>query len=195
MSQQYMPGNRRAVKYEPGNPILEYVRQPVWDRKRITAAATTASLTFFKTFLGGTLRDTNMTSDGSFAAPHTYDAFGLSMFIQQGTVAADLQILMNESFLELRLSSKPYLQAMGFMMPAAGGLYGFTTAVNQFQAQNGLPGPSVYLPLDLEGLPLHLPSQQDFNALLTVANTAAVAFSANVDIWMVLHGIMGRPTM
>ena len=67
-----MPGNRRAAKYEPGRPVLEYLRQHTYDRKQL-AAGTAQQLTFFKTFLGGTFRDTNMTADGSFAAPHTFN--------------------------------------------------------------------------------------------------------------------------
>lgn len=185
-----MPGNRRAAKYDPGIPVLEYLRQHVYDRKRLTAA-TAQSVTFFKTFLGGTLRDTNMTSDGSLASPHTLDVFGMSLFVQQGTAAADLERLMNESYLEFKISSRPYLQTMTHMLPASGGLYGVTTANATTELQNGLPSPLVYLPLDLEGEPLHIPSQQDFQAQLTTVNT--VAFTATIDLWCVLHGILGRP--
>lgn len=185
-----MPGNRRAAKYEPGRPVLEYLRQHLYDRKRLTAG-TAQQVTFFKTFLGGTLRDTNMTSDGSLAAPHTMDVFGISLFVQQGTAAADLEYLLNESYFEFKISSRPYLQTMTHMLPSGGGLYGFATANNIFEAQNGIPSPLVYYPVDLEGEPLHLPSQQDFSAILTTVNT--VAFTDTIDLWCVLHGILGRP--
>jgi len=186
-----MPGNRRAAKYEPGRPVLEYLRQPLYDRKQL-AAAGVQTLVFFRTALGGTLRDTNLNNAGSLPAPHTFDAFGISLFVQQGTVAADLELLLNQSFISFKISEKPYLNVMTHMLPASGGLYGFATANNIFEAQNGIPSPLVYLPLDLEGEPLHLPSQQDFQVELTTTNTAA-NFSATIDLWCILHGIYGRP--
>jgi len=189
-----MPGNRRAAKYDTGRAVLEYLREPIYDRKQL-AAGTAQSVTFFKTFLGGTLRDTNMTSDGSLAAPHTFDAFGVSIFVQQGTAVADLERLMNEAYFEFKLSSKPYLRTMYHMIPAAAGLTGVAattvTATTILELQNGIGSPLVYLPLDLEGEPLHIPSQQDFQATLTTVNT--VAFTATIDLWCYLHGILGRP--
>jgi len=190
-----MPGNRRAAKYDPGRPVLEYIRNPLYDRKQIASGSAAQSLTFFRTFLGGTFRDTNMTADGSLAAPHTYDAFGLSIFVQQGTTAADLELLMNFGVFQFSMSDKPYLTCMMHQIPAAAGLHGFAsttvTATTIFEAQNGYPLPTGYMPLDLEGSPLHIPSQQNFQGVLTLSNAAT--FSDDIDLWCVLHGILGRP--
>ena len=194
MNQNQMPGNRRAPKYNPGTPVLEYVREPLYDRKQVGVAAA-QQLTYFKTFLGGTLRDTNMTADGSIAAPGTFDVFGISFFAAQGTPVADLAQLYNSAYIEFFMSSKPYLQTMMFLIPSSGGLTGFASttvaATTISQANNGVPSPMVYLPLDIEGEPLHIPSQQDFRAVITIQ--APGVFSAIFDTWCVLHGIKGRP--
>jgi hypothetical protein len=196
-TQMGQPMSRRAIKYDQGNAYVEVIRQDMYNRKQLTAG-TSQNINFFKGLTGNMgLLDTNMTVDGMLPSPQAYSVYGVSCFVQQGIAEADIQRLMNEATVEFRISNKPYLQIPFHSIPAAGGLTGMcaTTENNTriFQAQNGVPSPLVYLPLDIEGDPIHLVSQQDFVVQLQTFNT--VAFTTTIYVTMHLVGVLYRPVL
>jgi len=129
--------------------------------------------------------------------PQAFSVYGISCFVEQGIPEADLVKLINEASVEFKLSNKPYLQAPFHQIPAAGGLSGFASTTKNdttiFQAQNGMPSPTLFLPLDIEGDPIHLVSQQDFVVVLTTHNTAA--FSQAFYVTFHLVGVLYRPVL
>lgn len=191
------PEGRRVVKYDDRNAYVELVNQPLYDRKQVVASAT-QNILFFKNLSGSTLLDTNLTVDGMLPTPQAFSCYGLAAFVQQGVPEADLVKLVNESSIEFRLSNKPYLQCPFHLVPSPGGLRGFAALDAQaaptsiFQAQNGA-GFLGFLPLDIDGDPIHLVSQQDFVCVLSTHNSAA--FSTAFYVTMYLMGVLYRPVL
>jgi len=188
--------SRRVIKYADKNAYVELIRQDMYHRKLIPAS--TSSITsFFKDITSTTLLDTNMTTSGMLPTPQAYSIYGISAFVQQGLDETNFAKLMNESAIELRLSNKPYLQIPFHSIPAGGGLYGMAAttenATRIFQAQNGIPAPNNFLPVDIDGEPIHLISQQDFVCVLQTFN--AVAFSVPFFVTVHLVGVLYRPVL
>ena len=193
---QYAHANRRIIKPEEGRPALELVRYYLFNQKQF-AAAGAQQIQFFKNLGAATAQTTNMPNDGFLPSPQVFDVFGVSFFVQQGLNEADLVNFYNNSIAFFRMSEKKYLHVPIHKVPSGGGLAGFcSTTVNNttiFQATNCLPGPDVALPMDIDGVPLVLVSQQDWFAEIQTFN--AVAFTVPFNGTYQLHGVWGRPVL
>jgi len=186
---------RMMFKKKQDDPLLELLYQPIYDMKA-TTAGTSQTLKFFRGLSStGTLLTTNMTTDGMLAFPHAFYAFGISLRVAEGTLLADLQKLYNESYVELQISGKTYLQIPTFRIPSCSGLRGvYETTVTATTAQsftNGEALPTAYFPLNILGDPVEINSQQNFQVELKTENT--VAFSAAFNVWIFLEGVYARP--
>jgi len=191
-----MPGSRRLIKYKEGQPALELIRQPLYHRQQV-AALGAQTIQYFNNIAGANLLISNMSTNGMLPSPQTFDIFGVTAVPAFGLNEADIVNFYNSSHLELRISSKPYFQLPMMKVPAGCGLAGVaSTTVNNttiFQTQNGLPSPVVWYPLDIDGISIHLPSNQDFNVQLQTFN--AVAFTVAFNLHVYLEGILARPVL
>lgn len=188
--------SRRVVKPSDGRPLLELLQWPLYSKKTFTAS-TSQTQTFFKGISGATLLDTNMSTDSLLPSPQSLDILGITIVTEFGMVEADLINFMNNGFFEFRISNKPYVQIPVQKIPMGCGLSGFASTTENntriFEAGNGVPSPFVYYPVDIEGMSIYLPSQQDFQVSIQTFNS--VAFTDTFDVWVYLHGILARPVM
>lgn len=180
-------GNRYTLKQEDGVPIVKPGRDFLYDRKVVGTPAS-QQITYFRGALGSTPLDTNLTGDGVLNGPQEFYIFGVTFITQFGIPIADLNNLYNGASLEIFVGSngKKILQIPLHMVPAGGGLSGFTTLTNVQQAANGVPSPDNFLSLDVEGDPYKLKTGEPFRGLLTIA--APAVFSAQFNTWLYLHG-------
>lgn len=196
--------NRRgfnAVENESGTPVLEVIWQPQYDRQQI-AASTAQTIQFFRGQSSGNLLVTNVSTQNMLPNPNIFSLYGISVFVQQslagaGPSEADWQRLNNECYFEFKLSGKTYVQTPFHMLPAAAGQTGLAVSTENntriLQLQNGLASQRNYYPVDINGSPVRIMAQQDFQATLTTTNTAA--FSTPLYIWLYLHGALYRPVL
>lgn len=192
MQTMKQPGIPRVIKYREGTPMMNPQRQTLYHRRQF-AAATAQTLTFFRDFTATTALDTNMTTPAMLPSPYAFSCYGISFFVDQGVVNTDWHKLLNETVIFFKLSGKDKLQIPLHMVPSAGGLYGISDAAAApiFEAQNGMPMPTNFLPLDVQGRPVHIVSQQDFQVNVQTFNSAA--FSAAFYGFCHLHGIYYIP--
>lgn len=191
------PGQqRRMIVDESGRPVVELVRQPFYDRQQITAT-TAQQRQFFRGNNVGSPLQSNLSTSGMFPNPQSFSLYGVSAFVEFATIEEDWSRLQNEAYINFSLSSKPYLTIPFHMIPAAAGVYGLaaTTLNNDliYNVQNGMPISTNILPLDINGDPIYIISQQDFVVNLVTENT--VAFSDTIFIWFYLHGIWYRSVL
>ena len=190
--------NRRILAPEEGRPALELARYPLFSRKEVATSAS-QTIQLFKNLGSADPSDTNMPNDGFLAHPMVYDVFGLALFVEQGISEADLVKFYNNTILKFYVSSKDYIHVPIHMVPSGGGLTGFAatgdtaTPTTIFHATNCIPSPDVYLPIDIEGIPLHLLPQQNF--FMEVKTFASSDFSATFKITGKVLGVLGRPVL
>jgi hypothetical protein len=191
---------RRKVKYTEGKPLLEWIKQPLYDRAA-TTTATTTQLTFFSSPLSATKTkvDTNMVMAGSLPKPRVIDIYGIFVQCAPGTTLADLRKFYNNAYFSLDIGSKNYLEVPMLGMPSGLGLIGTAvrdtsgtpTTVDEFT--NGVPHLSNIFNVSLKGLPLHIPSLQNFSCTIYINPTQT--FSAAFNVTVYLWGVTGREVM
>jgi len=191
------PGIPRVIARKEGRALLNPEYKTLYHRRALAAGPVTAqTLLFFRDFTAATALDTNMTVPGQIPKPYEFSCFGVSLFVDQGTIAADWHRLLNESVFFLRLSDKDKLQEPLHMIPSAGGLTGFADGIVApapavTEMVNGLPMPTNFFPVSVQGRPVHFASGQTFQATIQTFN--AVAFTAAINLFVHLHGIYYIP--
>jgi len=186
------PSIPRVIKRKEGRAILNPEYKTLYHR-RMFAAATAQTLVFFRDFVATTAIDTNMSISGMLASPHEFSLYGISCFIDQGTINTDWHILLNQTVLFFRLSEKDKLQEPLHMIPSSGGLHGFSSGAVAAITEmgNGVPMPLNYFPLSVYGKPVHISSNQVFQVTLQSFN--AVAFTGTPFAFVHLHGVQYTP--
>lgn len=184
--------SRRVVKPKDGRPAIELLPWTLYQRQTVAVTAG-QTLTYFRNINAATLLDSNMSNSGFLPYPQAFDLFAIAVAPEQGLPNADIENLINNTTVELRLSNKPYAQLPLFRVPAGGGLFGVSTENNINQVQNGLPSPSNTWSMAVAGMPLYIPSQQDFLVEIRIFNT--VAFTATFGLTVYLDGVLSRPVL
>jgi hypothetical protein len=184
--------SRRVVKPRDGRPAVEILPWSLYHQLTL-AAAGAQTLTFYRSINAANLLQSNLVNGGFLPYPQSFDIFSICLAPIQGLNQVDLENFLNNSTVQLSLSNKPYLQIPMFRMPAGGGLHGMATTNNVFTAQNGLPAPSNTWSLAVAGMPLYLPSQQDYAVELRTFNTVNFTVAFNVTCY--LDGVLARPVL
>jgi len=191
-----MPGNRRVVKYKEGQPLVELIRQPLYHMLEVQAA-TSQTLQFFSGVNPSNKLVTNLVTNGMLPTPHTFDIFGLSVVLEFGLNPDDWYRFYNNSFVNFKVSTKDYLTVPVHKIPASCGPVGIATTTKTdttiFAVSNGWPAPGIWFPMDIDGISIHLPSNQDFSLTIQTLNTTA--FTQAFKVWVYLDGILSQPVM
>ncbi len=199
-----------GVTYDP-------LRQPMYDRV-IQASPALGTIQFFQLPVGQgspakTLLDTNMRLQGQIPASHVFEVWSPRVVIMplKATTAAaiaatnsieDCYDLMIGGFLEFKLVGRPKLQCPLFYLPAGAGLSGLASISTNLVAAAGAGGsilgatngdPSQLAPQRLDPFPVVIPPLQTFSFEVTFPSS--IVLSANVNLWMVLDGILHQPAL
>ncbi len=200
------------------NPGTTYdpLRQPLYDRV-VQATPATGTIQFFQVPVGQagkTELDTNMRLAGQIPSNHVFECWSPRIIIApiSATTAADVTVansrvemvhdLIFGSFIRMRIVSQEKLLVPTFFLPAAAGVSasvaliqalaaGATAAANFQVANNGMPTNESAARLD--PFPIIIPPLQTFTFEMTFP--VNVVLPENVNIWVVLDGILHRPAL
>ena len=190
-------GQRRvAVERESGKPVVLFLRQLLWSTRPF-AAAGAQTVGFFTGAITSPLAS-NLALPNQIPSPSSFDIFSWNLYLSYGMAEADVVLFYNNALFDFAISKKPFLQAPAAVIPAGtAGLYGFcaTLAVGPgiFHACNGIPSAANTYAMDINGLSIYLPSQQDFTAVVTTFN--AGAFGAVFNATVAMNGIQSTPVL
>jgi len=194
---------RVLIPRDDERPVVLFLKQPLYSREMFTVAGN-QTVPFFvvpvATIIGaGTSLVSNLILSNQIPFPSSFDVFGFSIVLQQGMPEADIVNYFNFAYFEFAISKKPFLQLPAAKIPAGCGLTGLAAVSNPailvpiFQAQNGVPSPMATWPMDINGLSIYLPAQQDFTC--TIQTFSAVPFSAVFFASVYMEGILSTPVM
>ena len=179
-----------AQKPKDGNPILRYLRQPIYDRKQVAALAT-QTLYFFKDFTSVNPLITNMNTPGSLGSPNEFYLYGISQHVAASS-KADITKYLESSYVTVRISNNDIFKSPAFFIPDSGPISGVvSTTASDTTLQSWYPGGNEkVLPVALDqNSPIKIGSMELFE--LSVNMTAAAAPDAAFYVWFFLHGIYG----
>lgn len=188
----------------------EVIWQPLYDYQTYPTSGAT-QFTFFQTPVGGsgtTLGDTNMVSQGMLPRPQEFLITGIQVYFKPGNAVARAglaaavvqenwndvnDILFGESWLQLFIGSKPYLQdgpigkfVSCFGITGGGWQMGSTTADTNGRFIDYAKHSGRYYSIT----PVKLPANQNFNVTLNFP--VAIAASATGTIGVILDGFLYR---
>lgn len=207
---QYQAGGAVAPR-----PVLELVKQPLYDTVGIATAATVA--TFFSQPLGAadataingvnkTFSETNLRRAGAIATPQQFDIYATSLKFPVNTTRADHTNFQIRTNYNLEIGQKSYLRVRSTVIPAD-----TSQVVDQLQVAadavyNGWSLHSnvfdVSIPEELfdqstgrtfltgRRVPIHIPSEQQF--AVTLELVAAVTLGATRRVECLLWGVLKR---
>lgn len=117
---QYMEGGAVAPR-----PVLELIKNPLYDTVAIVTGATTSS--FFAIPVGGadsgslvgvkTFSETNLRRAGAIATPQQYDIYAITMKYPATITRADLSAFLNQTNISLDIGQKNYLRVRATVVP------------------------------------------------------------------------------
>jgi len=206
-------------KFRRSNPIIEgkmyQYRQPMHDCYMATVNNALVSQDLFTipkgaqyTPTGGVafaknFWHTNMTQASLLPSPNVMFCKSISLMLRPGTVAADAERFLNDTFLTFNINERPFLQTHALKIPGGGGVYGggssafisngYPTRENQF-AFVGELGETIE-------------QGQGFNVVLdptlvrmadaTLVYTTATPANGGVGInaWVHLDGLLNRAVL
>ena len=195
-------------------PILELVKQPLYDRTGIVNAAT--QTTFFSLPVGQadatsitgvkSFSETNMRRAGALATPQQFDIYAASWKLPVNTPVADWLDVVNITNFNLEVGQKSYLRCRLSIIPGDTSLQANQLAVPGDSITNGWAiASNVFdcsIPEELfdpatgrtfltgRRVPIHLPSEQQFNA--TLESVGGATMSATADCEITLWGVLKR---
>jgi len=206
----------RASTYTVTNPQRpEDLAQPLYDRVEYPVAGT-SQLSFFSTQLGQaanlitagataskvkTRRDTNLDTSG-VVPTKLYQFIGISIvFIPlqsvntaaaTGKIGDDIMRLKNGGWLDFKIIDKPILQLPLPLIPESNPHLAVSTTINASTSiATGQSGASPF-PMYKFGIPITLNPFESFAVTMNWDGT--VTINQEVDILLVLHAFMRRPT-
>jgi hypothetical protein len=166
--------------------------QPLYNSKVIAAIAGSQELVFSQITESG-IALTNMRGNTFTPSPNTFDLMGVSVHVAYGTAIGDANLFYNSSGLQINTQDKDYVRLTLGIIPSGAGLQGFVSttvaATTLFGYSNGLPQPGAFFPLHRKGRAIRFQSNEQ-PELKIMINSGAVAFSATVRVWLVLHGML-----
>jgi len=206
----------RASTYTVTNPSRpEDLAQPLYDRVEYPVAGT-SQLSFFSTQLGQaanlitagatsskvkTRRDTNLDTSG-VVPTKLYQFIGISIvFIPLQTINTaaatakigdDIMRLKNGGWLDFKIIDKPILQLPLPLIPESNPIVSFSTTVNASTSLSGAQTGASPFPMYKFGIPITLNPFESFSVTMNWDGTVTV--NQEVDILLVLHAFMRRPT-
>jgi hypothetical protein len=194
-------------------PVLELVKQPLYDRVSLVANAT--QTTFFAIPVGGadllsitgnkSFSETNMRRAGALATPQQFDIYATSWKLPSDAVLADWLDTLNITNYNLEVGQKSYLRCRTANIPGDTGFVVNESLVASANATNGWPmATNVFdtsIPEELfdpatgrtfltgRRVPIHLPSEQQWSVTLEHVGGLRGAFVTaplNIVLWGVL---------
>ena len=208
-------GQYQAGQAVSPRPVLELVKQPLYDRTGMVANAT--STTFFALPVGQadatsitgnkSFSETNMRRAGALATPQQFDVYATSWKMPADTLLTVLLDCINRTNYNLEVGSKSYLRCRVAIIPGDTGPQVSQIAAAADMATNGWPiATNVFdtsIPEELfdpatgrtfltgRRVPIHLPSEQQFNVTLeSVGSIPGALATANLEIC--LWGVLKR---
>jgi hypothetical protein len=195
-------------------PILELVKQPLYDRTGLVNAAT--QTTFFSLPVGQadatsitgvkSFSETNMRRAGALATPQQFDIYATSWKMPANTPIADWLDCINRTNFNLEVGQKSYLRCRLAIIPGDTSLQSNQLAVAADSSSNGWPiATNVFdtsIPEELfdpatgrtfltgRRVPIHLPSEQQFN--VTLESVGGAVMTAPADLEVTLWGVLKR---
>jgi len=206
----------RAQNYTVTNPSRpEDLAQPLYDRVQYPVAGT-SQLSFFSTQLGQsanlitagatgskvkTRRDTNMDTSG-VVPTKLYQFIGISVAyipLQSSNVATntgkigdDILRIKNGGWMDFKIIDKPILQVPLCMIPESNPVIAVSTTLNAATSiATGQTGGNP-IPWYKFGIPITLNPFESFSIAMNFDGT--VSINQEVDILLILHAFMRRPT-
>jgi len=207
-------GQYQAGQAVSPRPVLELVKQPLYDRTGIINAAT--ATTFFALPVGQadatsitgnkSFSETNMRRAGALATPQQFDIYATSWKVPVNTPIADWLDVVNRTNYNLEVGSKSYLRCRVAIIPGDTSLQSNQLAVAGDSTTNGWAiATNVFdtsIPEELfdpatgrtfltgRRVPIHLPSEQQFN--VTLESVGGATMSATADLEITLWGVLKR---
>jgi hypothetical protein len=182
---QRMPRRQRVGSMPRGK--AGGIWYPLFDKRDVANGAT--SVNFF-TGYSATQSEvyTNFPLANQFADP--FDWYGLFVQFECDAAVADMQAMINDSVLIIKLSEKTVVHQDLLALGGGGGLLGFTTVAATTLGSNGMPDPNSYFK---HYNPISCRPGETFN--VQVKWGAAVTMSATTKLGIYLPGIMYRRPM
>jgi hypothetical protein len=203
-----------AAQYSTTNPQRpEDLSQPLYDRVEYPKAGT-SQISFFSTQLGQsanlitagataskvkTRRDTNLDTSG-VVPTKLYQFIGLSIVyipLQQvyttaatASIADDIMRLKYGGWLDFKIIDKPILQTPLALITESNPINALSTTVNAATMIG--TGQSGFSPMYKFGIPITLNPFESFSIVMNFDGT--VSLNQEVDILLILHAFMRRPT-
>jgi len=190
---------RVPIPRDDERPVVLFLRQPLYSRAAFVVAGTQTVPFFTVGGGGGVPLISDLALPNQIPFPSSFDVFGFSIVLQQGMPEVDIVNYFNFAYFEFAISKKPFLQLPAAKIPAGCGLTGLAAVSNPlilvpiFQSQNGVPSPMATWPMDINGLSIYLPAQQDFTC--TIQTFSVVPFSAAFFATVYMEGILSTPVM
>lgn len=182
----------RFVKGTDTDAILVPKWQPVYNRVNFGVAANTYSM-FGAANLGNNLISTNLSTANQLPKPTEFDIYGINLYLHNNTTAVpfpldDFHRFLNDCHLRMFITQKEYLSVPVSQIPAGSHVQGLmSTTVNATTLQSFQNGAG-WFPLLVEGEPIHILSQQEFEVFIQSFNAAVYSTTFNVTCF--LQGIM-----
>jgi len=205
---QYQAGGAVAPR-----PVLELIKQPLYDTTAIVTGATTA--TFFALPVGSadpgaingvnkTFSETNLRRAGALATPQQMDAYAISLKFPASITRAEHTDFLARSNYNLEVGQKSYLRVRATVIPADTSQVVDQLAVAEDSVYNGWSLHSdvfdVSIPEELfdpstgrtfltgRRVPIHFPSEQQFAVTLEMVAMITLAQTQRVEtlLWGVL---------
>jgi len=83
-------------------------------------------------------QDTNLTQVSTLEAPQWFNSIGLGIFFGSNMIKADIDGILNTSYLEYWVTAKIYAEGVLQLFPSGAGLYGVSDQTNQASWTNGM---------------------------------------------------------
>lgn len=195
-------------------PVLELIKQPIYDTVAIVTAATTTS--FFAIPIGGadagalvgvkTYSETNLRRAGALATPQQFDIYAITVKYVSSITNADLDQFLLRSNLDVTIGQKSYLRVRNTVLPADTTKVVDALAAAADAVHPGWPITSnvfdTSIPEELfdpvtgrtfltgRRVPIHVPSEQQFP--VTMEHVGGLTLQATRRTEVVWWGILKR---
>lgn len=175
---------------------MDVQQTPLYDTITLTAgtALTTNSSAFFVNVgsnANKTINQTNMTRSSELISPEAFSIKQFRIRFSENLLRVDLTNIYNGFIFEFDIGKKPYMQVPIWMIPAGGGIAGFSDLTGESAYTNGWPSCNSARSL---ALPLVISSKAAFQGFLngpsyTLSN---VGGSTGLIMMCVLEGFYAR---
>lgn len=160
------------------NPIVpgaaDYVQWNAYDRMTYAAATQLPNLISYFSIpsnqQGKTKMDTNLTQVQTFTAPNWINVVGMGLYFSSQMIKGDIDIVLNNFWLEFWCQEKIYLEGPVWLFPSPGGLtagFMLSTATTNTAYNNGTP--AAYNFFDVR-----LPAGMDLGGVTTDGTTGII---------------------